>query len=152
VAEIVEQLTIERPAAHVWAVLADFGSISRWAPNVDHSCLTTNTEAGIGATRRIQSGRNTVLETIVEWEPIQQLAYTITGLPPVIRSVTNTWRLNDVGERVEVTLTSTIDAAPRPPQQLVARAVGTALAKASRQMLDGLNQHVQDHHEQGETL
>ena len=141
--EVVEALTIRQPASVVWAVLADFEAISRWAPNVDHSCSTTSTADGVGATRRIQSGRNTLLETLTEWGPERVLAYSIAGLPPVVRSVTNTWRLDDLGAVTEVTLTSTIDTGPRPPQMVVGRVVGRVLAKASRQMLDGLDRHLQ---------
>jgi hypothetical protein len=83
-----------------------------------------------------------VLETITTWEPGHRLSYSISGLPPVIRSVTNTWTLNDLGETVDVTLTSTVDAGPRPPQQAVARVACRALAKASRQLLAGLDRHV----------
>ena len=144
--EVVEALTIRQPASVVWAVLADFEAISRWAPNVDHSCLTTSTADGVGATRRIQTGRTTVLETVTDWEPERCLAYSITGLPTVIRSVTNTWRLADrgttTGGTTEVTLTTSIDTGPRPPQQVIARVVGRALARASRQMLAGLDAHV----------
>jgi len=148
VAEVVEVLSVERRPGEVWAVLAEFGKISRWAPNVDHSCLTTIAADGVGATRRIQTGRTTVLETVTAWEPDRRLEYTISGLPPVVRSVTNTWRLDDRGATTDVTLTSTIDAGPRPPQQLVARVVGRVLAKASRQMLTGLEQHLREHGEQ----
>ncbi len=140
--DVVESLTIDRPAAVVWAALADFDAISGWAPNVDHSCLMNEAEEGVGATRRIQSRRVTVLETVIAWEPERRLAYSISGLPPVVRSVTNTWSLESRGATTDVTLTSTIDAGPRPPQQLAARVVGKALAKVSRQMLDGLEQHV----------
>lgn len=146
--EIVEARSLGVPASVVWAELADFDGISRWAPNVDHSCLTTSTADGVGATRRIQTGRNTVLETVTDWEPELRLAYSVTGLPPVIRSVTNTWRLagrdGTTGGTTEVTLTSSIDTGPRPPQQVVAQIVGRALAKASRQMLDGLDRRLQD--------
>ena len=147
--EIVEARRVEVPVSVVWMALADFDAISRWAPNVDHSCLTTSTAEGVGATRRIQSGRSTVLETVTEWEPERRLAYSITGLPPVIRSVTNTWRLADLGGTTEVTLTSSIDAGPRPPQKVAARVVGRVLAKASREMLDGLDRHVQAQQHQG---
>lgn len=143
-AEVVEGLTIRQPASVVWAVLADFDEISQWAPNVDHSCLTTSIASGVGATRRIQTGRNTVLETVTDWEPDHRLAYSITGLPAVVRSVTNTWRLADLDGATEVTLTSSIDAGSRPPQKAVARIVGRVLGKASRQMLDGLDRHLQD--------
>lgn len=135
-------LTVDKPVAVVWDVLADFDMISRWAPNVDHSCLTTESADGVGATRRVQLGRNTLLETVTEWTPEHVLAYSIAGLPPVVRSVTNSWHLGDRGASTDVTLTSTIDTGPRPPQKVVGKVIGRALAKASRQMLDGLDSHV----------
>lgn len=144
VVDVVESQTVEAPVSVVWAALADFDAISRWAPNVDHSCLTTNAAAGVGVTRRVQSGRNAVLETVIDWVPEHRLAYSIAGLPSVIRSVTNTWTLDDVAGTTEVTLTSTVDAGPRPPQKAVARMVGRLLANASRQMLDGLDRHLHD--------
>jgi len=153
-AEVVEVCSVDAPASVVWSVLADFDAISSWAPSVDHSCLTTSAVDGVGATRRIQTGRTTVLQTVITWEPERRLAYVITGLPPVVRSVTNTWQLIEFGGTTsgttKVTLTSSIDAGPRPPQHVVARVVGRALAKASRQMLDGLNRHVQNQ-QQGAT-
>lgn len=141
-AEVVESLNIARSTADVWAVLADFGAISRWAPNVDHSCLTTITAGGVGSTRRIQTGRNALLETVTDWEPERRLVYTISGLPAVIRSVTNTWQLDPDGDTTDVSLTSTVDAGSRPPQLLVARIVGRVLAKASREMLSGLDRQL----------
>ena len=144
-AQIAETTTIARSPEQVWAVLADFGSIAEWAPNVDHSCLTTELQQAVGSTRRVQVGRNALLEQVVEWEAGHRLAYTIEGLPPVIRSVTNSWQLEAVGPATAVTITSVVNAGPRPPQQLVARAVGKVLAKASREMLDGLTNHLEEH-------
>ena len=137
-ADIEEMVSIAAPPDQVWAVLSDFGAIASWAPNVDHSSLTTDQQDGVGAVRRVQVGRNALLEQVVEWESGERLAYSIQGLPPVIRSVVNTWALAADGESTKVTLTSQVDAGPRPPQQLIARAIGKGLAKASRQMLDGL--------------
>jgi len=136
--------TVERslqlPATpeRVWAVLTDFGAISEWAPNVDHSCLLGEQTEGPGAVRRIQTGRSTLRETVHTWEPGSELSYSISGLPAVVRSVTNTWRFEPAGTRTNATLTSDVDAGPRPPQQLVAKIVGRVLAKASDQMLGGL--------------
>ncbi len=143
-AEIAETTTIARSPDHVWAALADFGGIGRWAGNVDHSCLTTERSEGVGATRRVQVGRNVLLERVVEWEPGDRLAYRIEGLPPVVRSVSNTWRLEGQGAATIVTLTSAVDTGPRPPQQLIARVIGKGLARASRQMLTGLKTHLED--------
>ena len=129
---------IERPSSEVWAILSDFAAVSRWAPNADHSSLMTEQREGVGAVRRIQTSGTTILETVEWWEPGVGLSYAITGLPPVIRSVTNTWRLEPVGAQTDVSLTTEIDAGPRPPQQLLAKAVGRKLGEASDQMLAGL--------------
>ena len=142
-AEIVEETRIGRPPDDVWATLADFGNIARWAPNVDHSCLTTEQPDGAGAARRVQVGRNVLLERVIVWEPGHTLSYELLGLPPIVRSATNTWVLDGAGDSTVVTLTSRIDTGARPPQQLVARIVGRILGKASREMLDGLTNHLE---------
>ena len=141
--------TIAAPISAVWDVLADFAAIVDWAPDVDHACLLTQHDValgeGIGLTRRIQTGRMTLLERVVTWNPPTTLAYAITGLPPVIRSTRNQWDLVESGpDRTQVTLTSTVDAGPRPPQQLIARIVGTRLAKASDSMLAGLTSQLEE--------
>lgn len=143
-AVVVEEASIPSSSDAVWASLGDFGGISRWAPNVDHSCLTTARHDGVHAVRRVQVGRNALLERVTEWEPNRRLTYEIDGLPPVVRSVTNTWELTESNGSTTVTLTSRVDAGPRPPQQLVARLVGRALAKASHEMLAGLRRHIEE--------
>jgi hypothetical protein len=134
---------IDAPVGAVWEVLSDFASIGSWAPNVDHSCLMSDQAAGVGTIRRIQTGRTTILETVELWEPGVSLAYRITGLPPVIRSVVNTWRLGSSGDATMVLLTTDVDTGPRPPQQVVAKVVGRRLAAVSEQMLAGLAEHVE---------
>ncbi len=131
---------IEAPPGRVWDVLADYGAIASWAPNVDHSCLLTERSDGVGAARRIQTGRTTLREVVKTWEPSASLSYRIIGLPPIVRSVTNTWRLAGSGDTTTVTLTSQIDCGPRPPQQAIARVVGRRLATASEQMIAGLTE------------
>ena len=76
------------------------------------------------------------------WEPASSFSYTITGLPPVIRSVVNRWTLESDGDDTLATLTTDIDAGPRPPQQLMARIVGRRFAAASEAMLAGLADQV----------
>lgn len=143
-AEVSESIVIARPRAEVWAVLADFGAIVDWAPNVDHSCLTTAEGEGIGAVRRVQVGRNALLERVVEWTPDEALAYELEGLPPVVRSATNRWSLVGEGGTTTATLTTSIDTGSRPPQRAIGRVVGRTLGKASRQMLDGLKAYMED--------
>ncbi len=142
-ATVERSVTIAATPHEVWSVLSDFGAISAWAPNVDHSCLLSDRTHGMGATRRIQTGRATVVETVDEWEPGSMLSYSITGLPSVIRSAVNTWRLEADADATRVTLTTEVDAGPRPPQQVVARLVGKRFASASDQMTAGLTRHVE---------
>lgn len=135
--------SIAASSDEVWAVLSDFAVISKWAPNVDHSCLLSGQAEGVGTARRIQTDQATIVETIETWEPGSTLSYRITGLPPIIKSVTNTWQLEAVGHATRDTLTSEVDAGTRPPQRLIAKAVGKRLAGASEQMLDGLTRHLE---------
>jgi len=141
-AEVTETITVDRPPAEVWKVLAAFERLAEWAPNVQHSSLTTDRADGIGAVRRVQVGRNALLEEVTEWEPEERLSYAITGLPPVVRSAVNTWRLSPTTGGTEIRLTSTVDAGNRPPQLLVARIIGRVMAKASREMLIGLRRQL----------
>ena len=136
-----EQICTRRIAADpdsVWTVLADFGGISAWAPNVDHSCLLTEQASGIGAVRRIQSGRTTVLERVTHWEPGVSLAYSIEGLPPVVRAVSNRWSIAPDGAGSQVSLATLIEPGPRPPHKLITRVVARRLAQVSDEMLAGL--------------
>ncbi len=145
--DVVRSRTVRAGREAIWGLLADFAGISAWAGNVDHSCLLDVGDGGIGVgtTRRIQTGRTTVVERIVTWEPTRALAYDIDGLPPVIRSVRNRWDLESTGSgSTQVTLTSSVDAGPRPPQKLVARVVGRVVARQSDAMLAGLAESFQN--------
>jgi hypothetical protein len=136
--EVVRTRTVHATVGQIWAVLADYGAISVWAPNVSHSSLTTAAADGVGATRRVQVGRNALLEEVVDWQPEVTLSYDISGLPKIIRSANNRWSLLGRGDVTEVTLTSNVEVGNRPPQKLVARIAARQLAKASEQLLDGL--------------
>lgn len=145
--EITRTRRIGRSAAEVWATLADFGAIATWVPSVDHSSLLNDPEARpdhLGLVRRVQIGRRTLLERVVVWEEPTNLAYAITGLPKVVRSFANAWSLVPVdGGATEVTITSTLDCGPRPPQQLIAGLVGRTVGKESDGMLAGLADHLE---------
>ena len=133
---------IEARSSDVWAVLANFGSISSWADFVDHSSLLTDQTHGVGMARRIQLGSTTVVETVSAWDPGVSLSYGITGLPPIIKSVTNTWRLGASGDSTMVWISTDIDAGSRPPQQALAKGLARNLAKSSVEMLEGLATHL----------
>lgn len=141
-ADTTETTEISASPAAVWAVLADFGEIARWAPNVDHSSLMTDQGSRVGATRRVQVGRNVLLEEVVRWEPEVALAYELRGLPPVLHSVINEWTLGARGSSTIVSLTTRIETGPRPPHKVVARVVGRMLGRAAVDLVGGLSSEV----------
>ncbi len=140
-ADVQRTRIIAAPVQEVWDVLADFGAIDSWAANVDHSCILTSGADGtpIGTTRRVQVKRDTLVERIIEFDPPHVLAYDIEGLPRLLRRVTNRWTLaTSGGDSTVVTLTSTVEIGPRPPQKLAERVVCRVVARQSDSMLAGL--------------
>lgn len=137
-ADIDRTRTIAAAPKAIWDVLADFGAISSWADNVDHSCILVGGTTPVGTTRRVQVGREVLVERIVEFDPPHALAYDIEGLPKRLRRVTNRWTLRPVGRSSVVTLTSTVEIGSRPDQQLAERILCRVLARQSDAMLAGL--------------
>ncbi len=136
--DVTRRIDVAASPEEVWAVLSDFGAISGWASTVDHSCLLTTTAEGVGTARRIQIGRTTLVERVTDWQAPSRLSYRLEGLPPVVRSASNTWLIEPAAAGAGVSVTSRIDAGPRPPQQIIARVVGRRMAQASDRMLAGL--------------
>jgi ribosome-associated toxin RatA of RatAB toxin-antitoxin module len=123
----------------VWDVLADFGSISSWADNIDHSCILNHGDKPIGTTRRVQIGRNALVEQITEFEATRALGYDVEGLPKRLRRFSNRWSLRpaDDGTTI-VTLTSTVEIGSGPLQKLAERVVCRVQVRQSDLMLAGL--------------
>jgi uncharacterized protein YndB with AHSA1/START domain len=140
VADIDRTRTIAAAPQEVWDVLADFGTISTWVDRADHSTILVHGADGdpIGTTRRVQMGRNTLVERIVEFNPPLTLAYDIEGLPKRLRRVTNRWTLRPSGQSTVVTLTSTVEIGSGRLQQLAERVVCRVMARESDGMLAGL--------------
>lgn len=120
----------------VWRRLADFGAIATWAPPVAHSRMLTTGDLGVGSVRRVQVGRQALLETVTTCEPPRRLAYRLSGLPARIGSVTTTWELAaEAPDATRVTVASHLASSlPRP----VAALVGRRLARANADLLAGL--------------
>ncbi len=133
---------LPQDAAAIWAVLARFDGIVAWAPKVTHSVLTTEQAEGVGTARRVQVGRQALIETVTIWEPERTLAYDIDGLPPVVEGVANRWDLNADGAGTFVTLTSVIDPGSSAKGKAAARLLRLPLARASDSMVDGLAAHL----------
>jgi hypothetical protein len=71
VAEVNRSRTVAADPKAVWAVLADFGAISSWADNIDHSCILNHGSGPVGTTRRVQIRRNALVEQITEYDDMR---------------------------------------------------------------------------------
>jgi carbon monoxide dehydrogenase subunit G len=140
VSDISRTRAIAAPPQAVWDVLADFGALSTWVDNVGHSCLLNHGPAGepVGTTRRVQVGRNTLVERITEFDAATTLAYDIEGLPARLGKVANRWTLRPTGVTTSVTLTSTLNIGTHLPARLAERVLLRFVAKQSDQLLAGL--------------
>jgi uncharacterized protein YndB with AHSA1/START domain len=148
VADISRTRTISAPPQAIWDVLADFGALSSWSPHATHSCILNHGPDGgeLGATRRVQVGRNALVERIVEFAPPLTLAYRIEGLPRRLRRVANRWTLRDAAGGTEVTLTSTVDIGAGPVSHAAAWAMCRGMARESDAMLAGLTTRMEQTH------
>ena len=138
-ADIARSRTIAAEPAEVWDVLADFGAVSSWADNIDHSCILNHATVSVGTTRRVQIGRNALVERITEFDPTWALAYDVEGLPKRLRRFSNRWTLRAAqGGNTVVTLTSTVEIGSLPIHRLAERMVCRVQVRQSDVMLAGL--------------
>ena len=144
VATITRSYDIAASPQAVWDVLADFGAISSWAPNVDHSCLLDHGPdvTAAGTTRRVQAGRNTLVERITESAAPNVLAYDIEGLPRWLGRISNRRDLTGRGGRTSVRLTSSVTDT-NPVTRIAARGLCRIMARQSVTMLTGLAARVE---------
>ena len=130
----------------VWDVLADFGSLSSWARNVDHSCLLEHGPdgVGVGTSRRVQVGRNALVERVTDCTPPTCLGYDIEGLPRRLHRVSNCWTLTPTAQGfTAVTLTTTVEVGTNPVAQVAEQALCRLMTKQSDVMLAGLAERVE---------
>lgn len=148
--------TIAAAPQAVWDLLADFGSIASWAGNVDHSCVLEHgrDDSPLGMSRRVQVGRDTLVERITEFTPPSShgpsshgagvLGYDIEGGPRRLRRLANRWNVRPAGDgRSEVTLTSTVEIGDNLLARAAENIVCRAMAKQSEAMLAGLADEVE---------
>ncbi|EUA87991.1 polyketide cyclase / dehydrase and lipid transport family protein [Mycobacterium ulcerans str. Harvey] len=100
----------------------------------------------VGTTRRVQVGRNTLVERITAFDPPTSLAYDIEGLPNRLRKVANHWRLRRSGNATIVDLTSTVEVGTSRLAQMAERVALRVLAQQSDAMLAGLASRLEKTH------
>ena len=133
-------ITINAPTEDVWAILADFPSISMWVPMIQHSCLITQATSGVGAARRVQIAQQALIETVTVWEPQRRLAYTIEGMPPIVGIATTTWTLQPSPKGTRVTISTEIPSSRNPAKRFAAAKALERMSLAARLMTTGLRQ------------
>ncbi len=105
-AQLTRRVRIDASAEKVWAVLADFGGVSKWAPTITESRSLTEANGGVGARRtctHVKMGE--IEEVIVEWEEGRRYSYDFyRGLPMPIKSLNNDWSVESDGDGAVVTL------------------------------------------------
>ncbi|BBY63570.1 SRPBCC family protein [Mycolicibacterium helvum] len=145
VAEIRRTRAVAAEPQAIWNVLADFGAISGWSDKVDHSCLLSPKaqDLGVSTTRRVQVGRNTLVERITEFDPPSTLAYDVEGFPRWLR-VNNRWTLTPSASATAVSLVSTITVAG-PLGRIVEGVVTPACVKTLDGLLTGLARKLEGH-------
>ena len=144
-AKIDRTRTITAAPQEVWEVLADFGALSTWVDRVDHSSILSHGADGpIGTARRVQMGRNTLVERIVDFDPPHALAYDIEGLPKRLRRVNNRWTLRPSGESTVVTLTSTVEIGSGRIRELAERVMCRLMTRESDGLLAGLAKRLEN--------
>lgn len=139
--------TIAAEQSAVWDVLADFGALSTWADGIDHSCLLRQGDEPVGTARRVQVGRDTLIETIVAFDVPRELAYDVESVPRWF-SVSNRWNLRAAaGGGTTVTLTTAVRMRPHPLRPIAERIFARLTAKRSDDLLSSLAKHTEKHSE-----
>ena len=103
---LTQSVEIDAAKDKVWEVLADFGTVSRWAPTITDSAIVGDASEGVGAVRTCDHVKmGTIEETIVSWTEGEAYAYDVTaGLPFPMKALRNHWSVHEQGSRTKVIL------------------------------------------------
>jgi len=89
-----ERVEIAAPASLVWGVLADFGSVSHWAPYMRKSHLIGAQDSGIGMRRGMRHAWGFRFEEVVtQWHDGKGFAFDVLKAPFPMRDVKEVWVL-----------------------------------------------------------
>jgi hypothetical protein len=100
-------LEIDASQAEVWALLAEFSTVSQWAPQVKESHAIGKGERCVGAGRHCElDGFGAIDEIITTWEEGTGFVYSVSPLGPLDKAF-SAWWLTPIGNdrcRLRVTL------------------------------------------------
>ena len=77
--EITIQSAVDAPIEQVWRVIADYGNVAVWNPNIKASRIIGEQAQGVGALRQcdLSDGKNYVQERITAWEEGKSLSLDV---------------------------------------------------------------------------
>jgi len=93
--------SLDASPAEVWSVLADFGNIAEWNPNLSASRLLGEQAGGVGTTRQcdLKDGKNYVRERVTTWEDGRRMEIDIYEGTMPLKSAIATIVLEPAGPR-----------------------------------------------------
>ena len=102
---VTHETRVNASAEKVWKVLADFGNVYRWAPNVLESYSITEDNEGVGTARHCEVADFGGLdETVIDWNDGLDYTFEIFNVGPIKKAI-STWAIRSDGSDVIVTTT-----------------------------------------------
>ena len=132
---------IAAPAAKVWALLGDFGGVTKWGGPMLQSCSVEG--SGVGAVRTLGlPGGNSIQERCEAYDAAgRSLTYSIVGKSPIpIKNYESTCRVVETGPnecRVDWNGTWEPDGATEEQTQGMVRGIYTGGIAGVRKLLGG---------------
>ena len=91
------EIEINAPVDLVWKKLAKLDDVQHWVESIRTARYATDQTEGVGAQRVCEvDGLGTLNETFTEWNDGKSLAYTVEGMPRVVKHVQNKWQLEEI--------------------------------------------------------
>lgn len=147
--KIDESIEIARPAAEVWAKIADFGAAAGWNPMIAKSSAAKGNASGSERELTLKSG-GVLVESLDEYDA-SKMTYSyrllhedVAAFPVSFYSATITVRPSDAGSKVEWTgAFYRGDTQNDPPENLSDAAAEKAMTEFYRNGLEGLKRAVE---------
>jgi len=91
----------------VWNYLSAVEKVNLWVPAIKSAYCEGDIERGVGTVRVCKLDKFSVRETFVEWDEAKSFKYEAVGAP-LLKSASNRWSLEKVGDKTLVTSRSEI--------------------------------------------
>ena len=138
-------IVIGAPRYLAWEALADLEGVSRWNPAIKAAECISDERRGLGARRRCyMHPSGWMVESVVEWEPEQVIAFAIENAPPIRTGLARFVLSDDETEtRLQATFNYEVRFGPLGPviDRLV---VHRHLSSAWNDGMDGLRRHLEE--------